>query len=190
MQHPIKRVLPWIAFATLYLVFSMSFFGLRSDMALRLEEPVFLFEMIMALAIAMSAALCSIWMCVPDMRGARWMLAVPGTLFSAFLVWTILRVGMEEYNIPQVQWHICYLEAFVFGVLPALGIFWLSLRGRTTQPILLSFMNALAFGGLGYVGLRLTCGSEDIAHICLFHIMPYILFGLLASLAGHRYYRW
>jgi hypothetical protein len=190
MPHPLKRVIPWIIIACAYVLASVYFMGLRSDIASQMIRPIYVFELFLISAVAISAAFCAIWLCVPDMRGQRWMLAVPTSLFASFLIWTGLRAGLEHFNVPHVQWHICYLEAIIFGALPAVAIFVLSMRGKTTHPYLLSLMNTLAVGGFGYLGLRLTCASEDIAHICIFHIAPYALFGLFASLFGRRIYRW
>lgn len=190
MPHPMRRFWPWIGFALLYLITSIAAFGLRADIAVQLQNQNYIFEMTVVFAMAVSAALCSVWLCVPDMRGQSWLIALPLALFSVFAFWNGLRICLEEFHLIHLDWHICYFEAFVFGVLPALMIITLSLRGRTTHPLLLSVMNALAAGGFGYLGLRLTCGADGIGHICIFHILPYIAFGLFAAMLARKVYKW
>lgn len=190
MQHPMKRVLPWLVLGVLYLIASVSYFDLRADIHLKLLQPHYWLELILIAGMAVTAALCSAWLCVPDMSGQRWMLAVPLTLLSVFLVWKGLRLALEDFAMPAAPWHICFFQAFVFGVIPGIMIFLLSARGRTTQPNMLCLMNALAFGGLGYIGLRLTTGAEDVGYTCVSQILPMILLCLTASLLARRLYRW
>lgn len=190
MRHPCRRIVPWIIFAVAYIGLAISIIGLRYDFFTKIHEAFYIFELLLVLAISLSAALCSSWLCVPDMRGQKWLLAVPLSLFCAFLTWILLRGLMENYVMPGVHFHKCYLDAIVFGVLPAAAIWFLSMKGKTTHPYLLSFMNALAIGGLGYIGLRITCGSDSIGHVLTFHILPYVIFGVVAGIIGRRIYHW
>jgi len=64
------------------------------------------------------------------------------------------------------------------------------MKGSTTQPYLMILMNVIAVSGLGYIGLRITCASDDIGHICVFHILPYIALGAFIAMIGRRFYRW
>lgn len=190
MKHPFLRVLPWFIFAGVYVAASIVYLGMRGDMFEKLADPYFVFEMVMMFALSISAALASVWLCVPDMRGQKWMLAVPLTLFSGFIVWTALRFNMERYSMPDVHWHKCMTEAIIFGLIPGIAMSVLSMRGKTTRPFTLAFMNALSIGGLGYIGLRITCGSENIGHISFYHIFPYMVFGIIISMIGRYIYRW
>lgn len=188
--HPLKQVLPWFVLAVLYVTFAVAVLGARADIAERMFQSVYLFEIGLVLAMSVSAAFCSIWLCIPDMRGQRWMLALPVSFFGALLVWLGLRFGLDFSHMPHLEWHQCINEALVFGVIPVISLSYLTSRGKTTQPNVLSFMNALAIGGLGYIGLRITCPSEDIAHILLFHFLPYVFIGLGVWASGRKIYRW
>ncbi len=190
LQRPMLRALPWSLYGVLYIVIAIYFLGLRNDFTLKLTDPLYIYELINILAISITATFCSVWLCVPDMRGQKWLIAVPTTLFISFLFWVSLRSMMETFNTPEMEWHHCHLKSVIFGVIPAFAIWILATKGRTTHPNVMIFMNVLAVGGLGYLGLRLTCGSDDIAHLCFTHLLPYIVFGLIAALIGKRIYRW
>lgn len=190
LKHPAKRFINFLIFLTLYLVISISIIGIRGDIMLRLLDFTFSFEILLILSMSIFAALSSIWLCIPDMRQQKWLLAVTLTLFSTFTAWTILRMSLDSFVMPDHHWHACYLVSIIFGAIPALVIFVASIKGKTTHPLLLSAMNTLSIGGAGYIGLRLVCTSDDIGHICIFHILPYILFAFIASIIGRKIYCW
>ncbi len=188
--HPLKKALPWILGSFIYLALGVFVFGVRFDMGERLLDSTYLFEMGLIVAMSFSAALCSLWLSVPDMRGQRWMLAVPITFFGALVFWIALRFVFDLGDMPHIGWHHCLNEAIIFGAIPAAALCFLSSRGKTTQPGMMLFMNVIAIGGLGYIGLRIVCGSDDIGHLFVFHFFPYIVIGLFISALGRRIYRW
>lgn len=190
MPHPFRRTLPWIILAALYVGGSVALFGLRSDFSSIIYQQNYVFELALAFLMSLSAAFCATWLCIPDMRGQRWMIAVPTTFFTVLFLWLLTKATFGSFVLPVMEWHICFTEAVIFGFLPAAAIFILSVAGKTTSPLLLSFVNTLAVGGLGYIGLRLTCASEDIGHICCYHVLPYAFLGLLAAIISRRIYRW
>lgn len=190
MRHPLYRLVPWVIIAAVYLAVSVGYLGIRPDIHEKVHSSSFIFEISLIIVMTVEAAMCSQWLCVPDMRDQKWMLAVPLSLFAVFVMWTVARLSVESFAVPYLHWHTCYTSAIIFGAIPGLVIFFLSMCGKTTQPFMLSAMNTLAIGGVGYLGLRLTCRSDDIGHICSFHILPYILLAFAASVMGRKIYRW
>ncbi|PCK00219.1 MAG: hypothetical protein COA45_00070 [Zetaproteobacteria bacterium] len=190
MPHPIRHLALWSVLAVSYTLLIIIFLKIRPDLSDKLENPNYIFELLQILAISISAAFCSSWLCVPDMRGQKWMLVVPITLFVAFSLQIILRTTMETHDLPHIYFHHCSMKSIIFGVIPAIALFLMSTRGKTTHPISMSLMNALAIGGMGYLGLRIICMSDNIGHLYGYHLLPYILFGIIISLVGRRIYRW
>lgn len=190
LRHPLKRLFPFVLFVVAYISFSVGFIGLRPDFAEKITHVPYVFELTLIFFMSIFSAISSAWLCVPDMRQQKWLLSVSLTLFATFFMWTFLRAGLESYILPHLHWHGCYTVSIIFGAIPAVFIFLLSMKGKTTQPLMLSAMNALAIGGAGYIGLRLICTTDDIGHLCIFHIVPYILFAFIASVVGRRIYRW
>ena len=97
---------------------------------------------------------------------------------------------MEDAIYPVLQWHACYLEALIFGIAPAISMMILSVKGKTTHPYIIACMNTLAISSIGYIGLRLVCAAENIGHLSVYHVMPYLIFGFIISLIAQRIYRW
>lgn len=190
MGHPMRRVALWAVLAVSYTVLMVVFFVIRPDFETKLHDPHYVFELTYILAISISSMVCSSWLCVPDMRGQKWMLAVPMTLFVVFTLQIVLRTAMESHEVPKFLVHHCMTDSIVFGVVPAFMIVLLSIKGKTTRPFAMSFMNALAVGSMGYLGLRVVCMSDDIGHLYAYHLLPYIIFGIVISMVGRRIYRW
>lgn len=188
--HPLKTALPWFIFAIIYLAFAIAVLGIRPDFSDRLLDSSYLFELVLVMLMSISATFSSLWLCFPDMRGQRWMLAVPISLFAILMIWLGLRTTMHLDHAPHVYWSGCINEALIFGLLPALTLALLAARGKTTQPQMMSFMNTIAIGGLGYLGLRITCSMEDMGHIMIYHFAPYIFIGFAIAAAGIKIYRW
>ncbi|MBI1300462.1 MAG: DUF1109 family protein [Alphaproteobacteria bacterium] len=188
--HPAKCVLPWCLYAVAYVAAVIYFLGFRRDIEEQLSNPVFLYEILQVFAISMSAAFCAVWLRVPDMRGQQWMLMIPITLFISFVTWIFLKVVTEEFLMPTIHWHHCHQESLIIGVVPAIAIWFLSSRGATTRPYMTTFMNVLAVGGLGYIGLRISCGADNMGHISFFHLLPYVVIGIIAAALTKRIFKW
>ncbi len=190
MAHPLKRAIPWVILTVIYIISVVYYLGIRGDFASKLHDPIYVFELSHALAISISAVICSLWLCVPDMREQKWMIAVPLSLFATFIVWVLLKSTLDMHKTFTLDWGHCHEDSILFGVVPALAILFISIKGRTTHPNLISLMSAISVGGLGYMGLRITCASDDIGHLCVYHILPYLLLGLLVTIFAKRIYRW
>ncbi len=188
--HPMKRAVLWSFIAIAYVVVVVAFLGIRTDISDKFNDPIYIFELSQILAIAVSAGFCSLWLCIPDMRGQNWMIAVPLSLFAVFFLWVGLRTILDLHKGFEVHWSHCQTDSILFGFVPALSIFFLSTKGKTTHPNLIALMSILSVGALGYLGLRITCSSDDVGHLCSYHILPYFLFGIGVSLLARRIYRW
>lgn len=189
-RHPLQVALPWFIFAVLYIALAIAMLGMRDDFIYRISDADFVFELGLVVAMSISATFCSLWLCFPDMRGKNWMLAVPISLFSVLLFMLVSRTVLTIDEMPELYWCACINESLIFGVLPAVTLLFLSARGKTTRPQMLSFMNTIAIGGLGYLALRITCSQEDMGHIMMYHVMPYVLMGFLIVLAGIKFFKW
>ena len=190
MRRPIDVALFWSALAITYIVVTITVLGVRGDIDNKIQDPVYIFELLHVIAISISAAICSACLRIPDIRGQKWMLAIPTSLFAAFVTWVALRLGLESYDMSGFGWGHCHSDSIAFGAIPAFMILFFSMRGKTTHPNMMSLMNILSVGAIGYLGLRITCASDDIGHLLGFHILPYLLFGIVISMVGKRIFRW
>ncbi|MGN7438976.1 MAG: NrsF family protein [Alcanivorax sp.] len=190
LPHPLRRIFPWILFAVAYISLAIATIGFRDDISHKLFESVYMFELLLVVGMSMSAAFCSSWLCCPDIRGQSWIVAIPLSLASVLALWLITKAGLDHYEFPILKYHVCYIGAVIFGLIPAFTIWFLSQRGKTTHPYLMGLMNVLSIGGLGYLALRIVCPAEEFGHIFVYHVMPYALFGVVITFVAAKIYRW
>lgn len=190
LGHPVLRALPWIFLGIFYLAGVVHYLGLRPDFATKVHETNYLFEIGIVTFIAISAALCSAWLCVPDMRGHKWMNAVPLTLLGGFILLEISRLVSEGFFMPDINWGHCHNDGVILGAVPAAFIVFIAKKGSTTQPLMMMGMNILAASGLSYVGLRLTCSMDTVGHSFLLHMLPFLAVGAVAGILARKIYKW
>ena len=75
LRPPLMRAGLWLAFAALILVLVAIAHGLRSDLAIQMQQPLFLVGMMAALATGILAAIASFQISLPD--SSRWWLLLP-----------------------------------------------------------------------------------------------------------------
>jgi hypothetical protein len=190
LSHPLLRVLPWMALACAYVAGVVYTLGVRPDISARLVDPIFLFETSLLGFVALSAALVSSWLCVPDMRGKSWMAGVPLTALGVFALWTTIKGFSEGLNMPAIHWDHCFNDGALMGFVPMAAVVFFARGGTTTHPVMMSLMNTLSVGALGYVGLRLTCIVDTVGHACFYHFFPFVVLGLVTGVFARKLYRW
>lgn len=190
MGHPLSRALPSAILCALYVLFVSVAIGFRDDITSKLVEPLFVTEIILSLAIAFSASVTSAWLCVPDMRGQRWLLAVPVALFAGMSVIYMQMTFAQGFEFVHLEWQSCVYQGFYMIGLPLLAVLVMSRKGRTTHPFWMSLNNTLSVGMMGWVGLRFTCGADSVDHIFTYHFFPFVVVGFLLLLFARCIYRW
>lgn len=190
MAHPLLRVLPWFFVAATYIGAVVFYLGIRPDVADKLQDVYFLMDIGLMFFIALSSALCSAWLCVPDMRGHKWMIGVPFTMVFVFGLWTTVLAMTKGMGMPNLAWDHCYEDGMFMAVIPATLLIFLTQQGATTRPYLTAFMNILSISALGYIGLRFTCIMDSIEHAFLMHILPFVIFGTILGFFARRVYNW
>ena len=190
LAHPLRRALPWLLMASVYMTGVLLFLGLRPDLAEKLTQGAYLFEISVTGFVAISAALASAWLCVPDMRGQKWLPAVPLAALAVFLIWTGVMSMLDGVHMPSPYWDHCFNIGALMGFVPMVAMIFLARNGATTRPVTMSLMNTLSVGALGYVGLRFVCPTDTIGHVFFYHLFTFMLLGLFAGLAARKLYRW
>ena len=193
MWHPVARVVPWAALMVVYIYGVVMYVGLRRDWPGIADDIFFIFEIGLTAMMAISAAIASSWLGIPDMGGRKWVLYVPLTLFGVFILW----LGCHVYGqggLPLLSrhqgLHHCFSEGLLMGTVPVAGLMFLTRRGATTRPFMSAFMSILAGGALGWIGLRFSCGATNMVHVLLYHFLPFVLMGGVIGSLARWLYRW
>lgn len=190
LAHPLLRVLPFLIGGVFYTWFIVGYIGLRGDFAAKLVELNFLFENAIMMLLGLSSALCASWLCVPDMRGQRWMIPLPFTFGFIFLLWTVLRAYAEGMEWPSMHFDHCMESGLWIAAVPAALMAFLTARGASTQPLLSAAMTVMAVTAFAYIGLRFTCMMDTVGHATVYHLIPFVLLGTLIGVLARRLFKW
>ncbi len=191
MPHPLARMFPLILVSFTYVLAVIALLGIRDDWMIKMFHDIqFLFEFVLALSVSASAGLALGWLSVPDMRGQKWIVAIPFTLTAVFLFWAVLRMAFEVDDHFHFHLNHCTLDGIFMLILPIGVLTFFSRQGATTHPQLSAFMTVLSFSGLGWAGLRLTCGMDSFSHAFLMHFVPFIVIGIIFGIFARKIFRW
>ncbi len=190
MVSPVLRSVIWFFSGLFSVLFVASIAGFRMDLHQKLMETVFVGELVFILILSASAIYSSAWLSIPEGAGKKHVLYVPYIIL--FIALCILGNDFLSHGISldNFVFHTCIIDAILMGMVPVLLMIWMMKQGAPTAPIMGATMNMIAAGGIGYMGLRLTCGSDDVGHMCVYHILPFIFVGLLLGLIARRLYHW
>ncbi|NQZ14177.1 MAG: DUF1109 family protein [Alphaproteobacteria bacterium] len=187
---PYKHFTLWLSVSAIYFAVIFFFIGLRLDLMDQMHDPVFVFELVIGLALSLTGALCASFLSIPDMRGMSWFKAVPSTILGTFIVWNVVKACIHGMDMPHFEWVACINNGLFLEAFPLLFIIILSLRGKTTQPYWMTFMNVIAVAGVSWIGLRITCMMDDMGHAFMYHFLPVSVIGGLLILFGRRIFKW
>jgi len=190
LPHPFLRALSGAILALAYVAGVVNYLGIRPDLAQKFQDTAFLFEIGTMGAVSLSAVLAASWLCVPDMRGVKWLVAVPLTLFGVFLFWCGIRAHVDGFAMPAMHWDHCFNDGLLMGFVPAAAVIFMSRRGATTRPFLMALVAVLSVGALGYVGLRFTCMMDTVGHAGVYHLLPFTVFGVLTGAGARVLFKW
>ena len=191
LAHPLQRMLPLIVVSILYVAAMIAMIGPREDFMPKMADEIsYVFEILLSLSIFISSAIALGWMSVPDMRGQTWMKAVPITLSGIFVLWAGLRIFFEWDQPLVFKLQNCSLDGLFMTFLPVAALVFASRQGATTQPGWTSFITVLSFSGLGWAGLRFTCGANTFLQSFVVHFIPFIVLGVIFGLFARRIFRW
>jgi hypothetical protein len=166
------------------------FSGIRHDWADVMHDPVFIFENALVLVTWVLALMAASLLRVPDMAGHTWLLRAPLVLLAIMAGWIFYRTAAEGGMRLEINWHHCCSNGIIYGIIPLALLTFVSRSGATTRPYWMAFMNALAVGTAGWVGLRLSCPMDDVGHGFVYHFVPFVLLGSLFLPVARRLFRW
>jgi hypothetical protein len=190
LPHPLLQAVPYTIIAFGYMAATAYFVGIRPDLADKLGDAAFMVEIFLMGFLSLTAIITAIYLTIPDMRGDKWLIAVPFTILGAFMTWIAIRSYTEGVYMPKLHMDHCMGEGGYMTIIPLAVLFFLTKRGATTRPYLSSVMTILSVAGLGYVGLRFTCMMDTVGHATIGHMIPYIVIGSLLGMGAKKIYKW
>ena len=189
-RNPVYCSLSWFFMGIFSVLVIGSLMSFRHDLATKIFDPMFMIEMVLILSLSFNAALASAYLRVPDGGQHTFVLFLTYVLFAIVGVFIGREVFIHEVTWPSLTFNDCMIDAVLTGMLPVILMMLMMRDQKTTKPVLCGFLNALAAGAIGYLGLRLTCGSDAVSHVCFYHIIPFVLLGIVIGVLARKLYRW
>lgn len=166
----------------------------RADLSTAIHTPAFVYKLIVAASLAVSAAclLPELARPLPSRDGRHPMLILAPVLLA-------VGVGIELYLQPPGLWlsrlvgrnavHCLSLIPFLAAA-PATCLLIALRRGAPAQPQIAGAVAGLAAGGLGAVLYALTCPDDSPLFVATWYTLAIAAVACACAYAGHRLLRW
>ncbi|MFA7275274.1 MAG: NrsF family protein [Pseudobdellovibrionaceae bacterium] len=189
--NPLWRGLLWVLLVVSYTSAVALTIGFRHNIAEAMNREDFVFEVVLAFMIAISASFMTFWMSIPDCNRHRRFMAVPLTLLVVQLTWVLVRTFFEGIGDFRENWlSHCWMNTAIHTSLPALAVVLLVRKGATVMPCWLASFAVLAVSEFGWIGMRLVCPKDNVGEAYILNFLPYVVMGLVAGFIAKKLFRW
>lgn len=200
LDKPVRPATPWRMFASWLAIVLPAFLIVaawldwRVDFAARLQEPLFVLEIMLLAALVLASALSSFWHAFPDLRQQPLAALAPLPLLLAYAGLLLFRALVpaataEPLDIGHNSLD-CVLCITLFAPLPAGLMLWQIRRGASTTPRRAALLALLVAGATGHLLLKFVEANDDVLHLLTSHLLPILVLGGLGWLAGRKILAW
>ena len=190
-SHPYMLSLKWMGAALAYLVFSLIFSGLRPDIALKLQQPWFVIEMVMLASIFVATSLSAALLSFPDMHQMRRLVLAPVITFSLFVLVIFMAWQADSPPAPlPVHSFECTISITLVSLLPAVWTFYAMRKFASTHYHWAGSIALLSAFSVGALWLRLHEINDSIMHVVEWHYLPMIACGIAGLWLGKKILKW
>lgn len=184
-----QQLAVWVAVSAAYIALLVVLFGVRPDIAVKLQAPMFVAELAMLGLVIVSTGLCALLLGTPDMRQMPGLVCLPLLPLAAFM--GVLGMGLEQVAAPLPQEGLeCLVCITLFSTVPALGIFYYLRRQASTHPKLTGAVAVLNAFSIGCFALRLSEETDAMQHLVLWHYLPMAGAALIGLGLGRAILKW
>ena len=186
-------VLRLLVLVTVYFALLLLIHGLRDDIGSKIQQGLFLTEVLLMLSVVLLSALAAGWLSLPDINQQPWVRFAPLAplgLFVGLLIygmWNFSTLTLSECL--QLGRFDCVVRIILYGLLPGGVMFYLAAKAAPTRCRWAGSMIGLCVAGLGYILLRLVDPSDDPMQLVVWHFLPVMLMTLVGMVLGHRLLR-
>ena len=200
VTKPVRPTNPWVmcsiwgGITLITFVVLVAYLGLRLDLSARLQEPLFILEMLLLVGLVISGATSSFWHSFPDFRQQHWLLLVPLPIFVAYAALLLYRAFVPAATAQPLDVDHsgleCALCITLFAPLPSSLMLWQIRRGATVMPRRAGLLAMLVSGAIGHLLLKFVESNDDVLHVITWHLLPISVLGLFGWLAGRKILAW
>lgn len=189
--HPYRLNLKWIAIATLYLIVSIVFSGIRPDLTIKLQQPLFVAEIAALVLIFTATSLSAALLSFPDLHQLRRLAFAPVIAFTLLVVVMLLAWQADHPPSPLPVHSIeCTVSIALFSLLPAAWTFFEMRQFASTHYRLAGSIALLSAFSIGALWLRLYEATDSIVHIIEWHYLPMLAIGIIGLWLGEKILKW
>lgn len=193
LRPPYLRAALWLSLAATVLALLCVAHGVRPDISVRLQQPVFVMSMIGALATAILAALASFKLSLPD--GSRWWLLLP---FPALAVWVSTIgygcltdwVSMSPDGVRMGEAARCFATLLLTSVPLSIAMLIMLRHAALLRPTAVSTAGGLAVAAMTSFALSLIHDLDATIMILIWNLGVAALIAGLASAFGRPTLAW
>ena len=193
LRPPLARAVGWLLFAALMLALVAVGHGVRPDLELRLQQPVFVVGIVASLLTGILAAIASFFASVPD-RSRLWLLLPAPALF----VW-ISTIGygcltdwvnVQPGSITLGEAARCFTTLMLVGAPLSLALLVMVRYAALLSPTPVALAGSFAVAAMTATALSLFHQIDATAMILMWNLGIAAVFVALSSLYGRRLFSW
>ncbi len=193
LRPPLLRAALWLALAAIVLALLCVAQGVRTDISMRLQQPMFVVSMIGALATAILAAMASFKLSLPD--SSRWWLLLP---LPALAVW-VSTIGygcltnwvrMDPEGIRMGEAARCFATLLLTSVPLSLAMLVMLRHAALLRPTTVAAIGGLAIAAMTSFALSLIHDLDATIMILLWNLGTAAVIAGLAGIFGRPTLAW
>jgi hypothetical protein len=193
LRPPALRACGWLLLAAVVLMLLSVAHGLRSDIVLKLQQPVFMISMAGALATAVLAALAAFNLSLPD-RSNRWLLLpVPALViwistigYGCLTDW----VSMSPDGMRMGETARCFATLLLTSVPLSAAMLVMLRYAARIRPRLISAVGGLATAAMTAFALSIIHDIDATVMVLFWNLGISVLIAATASAFGARAFSW
>lgn len=193
LASPLRRTCVWLALAALLLALLCLIHGVRPDLSMRLEQPVFVVGMLGALATTVLAALASFKLNLPESR--RWWLLLP---LPALAIWVSTIgygcltdwVSMSPDGIRIGEAARCFATLVMTSAPLSVAMLIMLRYAAPLRPTVVSAVGGLAVAAMTSFALSLLHSLDATIMILIWNLGMAALIAGMASALGRPMLVW
>lgn len=189
---PTRNSLLWILLVVCYTSAVALTIGFRENLAESMGREDYVFEIMLAFAIAITASLVTFWISIPGCDKRKKYIPVPLTLLAVQFVWMLERLYFEGIGDIRENWlSHCWMNTALHTTLPALAVILLVRRsGACVMPQWMATFALISVTEFGWIGMRLVCPRDNVGEAYLLNFLPYVVLGVVVGFVAKKLFRW
>lgn len=178
----------WTIFMALYFVSLIYYDGARSDIYIKLTQPIFLLELAAIIITTILATYAVSLLALPDCGQKSKMRFFPFILLIfviSILIYQIATTNalslLESLRLAN---HLCVTHIMLYSMIPCIIMFINLRKAAPTRCCWAGAIIGLSGSSFGYLVLRIVEQSDDPSKLIIWHLLPIFLTTMLGMVIG------